>query len=135
MSSPANPTGIVLTQQQIDESFKASYWDDAVRSGTFYYIAGRYAVMAGFMVVHANILHHGVEMLMKAFLAKGVGGGINGPTCAAPGPAGTDGCNPAAFAELSCFRGIRLIEGQDNRVEVHADIELQSRVPHEVLVD
>lgn len=71
MSSPANPTGIVLMQQQIDESFKASYWDHAVQSGTFYYIAGRYAALAHFMVVHANILHHGVEMLMKASLAKG----------------------------------------------------------------
>ena len=70
MSSPFNPTGIVLTQQQHDESFRGSYWDHAVRAAAFYYIAGRYSVVAGFMIVHANILHHGAEMFIKAVLAR-----------------------------------------------------------------
>jgi hypothetical protein len=47
MSSPFNPTGIVLTQQQVDESFRESYWAHAIRAGAFYYIAGRYSSWQG----------------------------------------------------------------------------------------
>jgi len=70
MSSPFNPTGIKLTQAQLDDSFKSSYWDHAIRTGAFYYISGRYSVIAGFLVVQANILHHGVEMFLKAILSR-----------------------------------------------------------------
>jgi hypothetical protein len=70
MSSPLNPTGFVPTQQQMDDSYRDNYWHNAVRTGSYYYIAGRFSVLARFMIVDANIFHHGAEMFMKAILSK-----------------------------------------------------------------
>lgn len=68
--SPANPTGIQLTQQERDQQFVDRYWENAIQSGLEYYVAGRFALIARFMPVSANILHHGVELLLKACLAR-----------------------------------------------------------------
>src|SRR6267143_1699546 len=59
------------TQQQLDESFKESYWHMAIEYGLQYYIAGRFAVHAQFTPVCANLLHHAVELLIKANLSRG----------------------------------------------------------------
>jgi len=40
------------------------------RSATQYYIAGRYAGLAGLFPVCANLLHHAVEMYMKGALSR-----------------------------------------------------------------
>jgi hypothetical protein len=65
-----NPTGIVLTQAQKDELERNGYWDHAIRYGLEYYVLGRFATAHGFISVNANVLHHGVELLLKACLAK-----------------------------------------------------------------
>jgi hypothetical protein len=65
-----NPTGFVPTQAQRDESERKGYWDHAIRYGLEYYVSGRFATAHGFISVNANILHHGVELLLKACLAK-----------------------------------------------------------------
>jgi hypothetical protein len=67
--SDRNPTGIVLTQAQKDEMFRSGYWDLAIRYGLQYYVAGRFATAHHFDSVSANLLHHGVELLLKACLA------------------------------------------------------------------
>jgi hypothetical protein len=46
-----NQPTITLTQQQLDESFKASYWQQAIPYGLEYYIAGRFFVHAQFTPV------------------------------------------------------------------------------------
>ena len=38
-----DPTGIRFTQEQMDESFRQSYWALAIRYGLQYYVAGRFA--------------------------------------------------------------------------------------------
>ncbi len=38
--------------------------------GSQYYVAGRYGMFAGLMPVAANLLHHGIEMLLKGGLSK-----------------------------------------------------------------
>jgi hypothetical protein len=65
-----NPTGIVLTQKQKDELERNGYWDHAIRCGLEYYVLGRFATAHGFISVNANVLHHGIELLLKACLAK-----------------------------------------------------------------
>jgi len=64
-----NPTGFKLTQQQRDESTRQSYWSTTIRYGLEYYVAGRFATAHRFNPVSANILHHAVELLLKACLA------------------------------------------------------------------
>ena len=64
-----NPSGIELTQEQRDEFFRSSYWDHAIRYGIQYYVAGRFAAASGFTPVLANLLHHAVELFLKACLA------------------------------------------------------------------
>ena len=64
-----NPTGIRLTQEQMDKSFRESYWDLAIRYGLQYYVAGRFATANRFTPVCANLLHHAVELLLKACLS------------------------------------------------------------------
>jgi hypothetical protein len=41
-----------------------------ISAGMHYYVAGRYAVFAGFNPTAANLLHHAVEMTLKGALAK-----------------------------------------------------------------
>jgi hypothetical protein len=65
-----NPTGITRTQEQQDELARRRYSDHAIRYGLEYYVSGRFATAHGFTPVNANILHHGVELLLKACLAK-----------------------------------------------------------------
>jgi hypothetical protein len=65
-----NPTGIRLTQEQMDESFRDSYWQFAIRFGLQYYVAGRFATAHRFTPVCANLLHHAVELLLKACLSR-----------------------------------------------------------------
>ena len=69
MTSEANPFGIQLTQQQLDESYRSRYWQHAVEYGVQYYVAGRFAAHARLTPVCASLLHHAVEMLLKACLA------------------------------------------------------------------
>jgi len=64
-----NPSGIKLTQAQIDDSNRQSYWSHAIRYGLQYYVSGRFAAASGFSPVTANLLHHAVELLLKACLA------------------------------------------------------------------
>jgi hypothetical protein len=65
-----NPLGVKLTQKQLDESERESYRYHAVEYGLDYYIAGRFSIAHRSMSVGASILHHAVEMLLKACLAK-----------------------------------------------------------------
>jgi hypothetical protein len=64
-----NPTGLTFTQAQKDESERSGYWMHAIEYGLDYYVAGRFATAHRFMPVSANILHHAVELLLKACLA------------------------------------------------------------------
>ncbi len=64
-----NPAGIRLTQAQMDESFRGHYWRSAIRYGLQYYVAGRFATANRFTPVCANLLHHAVELLLKACLS------------------------------------------------------------------
>jgi hypothetical protein len=64
-----NPTGVKLSQEQIDESMRQGYWDHAIRYDLNYYVAGRFATAHHFNPVSANLLHHAVELLLKACLA------------------------------------------------------------------
>ena len=64
-----NPTGVTLTQEQKDQSAREGYWIHAIRYGLEYYVAGRFATAHHFTPVSANILHHAVELLLKACLA------------------------------------------------------------------
>jgi hypothetical protein len=65
-----NPTGFVPAQAQKDESERSDYRYHAVEYGLDYYVAGRFSIAHRTMAVGANILHHSVEMLLKACLAK-----------------------------------------------------------------
>src|SRR5450631_3615711 len=65
-----NPMGIKLTQEQLDESERNSYWHHAIEYGLDYYVAGRFATAHRAMPVSANILHHAVELMLKACLAR-----------------------------------------------------------------
>lgn len=67
--SARNPTGIKLSKAQIDESTRRSYWIHAIEYGVQYYVSGRFAVAARFTPVCASLLHHAVELLLKACLA------------------------------------------------------------------
>lgn len=64
-----NPTGITITQAQKDAWMREGYWDHAIRYGLDYYVVGRFAAAHCFTPVSANILHHAVELLLKACLA------------------------------------------------------------------
>lgn len=64
-----NPTGITITQEQKNTWMREGYWDHAIRYGLEYYVAGRFAAAHRFTPVSANILHHAVELLLKACLA------------------------------------------------------------------
>lgn len=65
-----NPTGIKITKEQKEKSFKEDYWRHAIQYGLQYYVAGRFAIVNGFTPVSANLMHHGVELLLKACLAR-----------------------------------------------------------------
>jgi hypothetical protein len=64
-----NPAGIKLSQEQVDESFRGSYWSSAIDYGLQYYVAGRFATANRFTPVCANLLHHAVVLLLKACLS------------------------------------------------------------------
>lgn len=53
----------------MDESFRGHYWRSAIRYGLQYYVAGRFATANRFTPVCANLLHHAVELLLKACLS------------------------------------------------------------------
>jgi hypothetical protein len=59
-----------LSKEQADESFRSKYRIFAIEYGMHYYIAGRFAAHARFSVVCASLLHHAVELLIKACLAE-----------------------------------------------------------------
>ena len=69
LNNNRNPTGIELTQEQRDQVFREGYWSHAIRYGIQYYVAGRFAAASGFTPVLANLLHHAVELFLKACLA------------------------------------------------------------------
>jgi hypothetical protein len=60
---------ITLTKEQLDESFRESYWRHAVEYSLQYYIAGRFSIAAQLTPVCATLLHHAVELMLKACLA------------------------------------------------------------------
>ena len=64
-----NPTGIRSTQEQMDKSFRQMYWACAIRYGLQYYISGRFATANRFTPICANLLHHAIELLLKACLS------------------------------------------------------------------
>jgi hypothetical protein len=64
-----NPPRIELTQIQRDEVFRQGYWSQAIRYAIQYYVSGRFAAASGFTPVLANLLHHAVELMLKACLA------------------------------------------------------------------
>ncbi len=64
-----NPTGERPTQEQMDKSFRESYWRHTIGYGLQYYVAGRFATANRFTPVCANLLHHAVELLLKACLS------------------------------------------------------------------
>ena len=65
----ANPLGFVPTPDQIEQIFKEGYWSNAIRYALEYYDAGRFAVHAQ-LLISANLLHHAVELLIKANLSR-----------------------------------------------------------------
>jgi hypothetical protein len=68
-SDARNPTGSLLTPEQLEEFFRTGYWDHAIRYGIQYYVAGRFAAASGHVPIVANLLHHAVELFLKACLA------------------------------------------------------------------
>jgi hypothetical protein len=67
----ADPPGLrKRTQQEMDDSERDSYWIYATEFALDYYVAGRFAIAHHFMPVSANILHHAVELLLKACLSR-----------------------------------------------------------------
>lgn len=64
-----NSTSIELSREQRDQSFRENYWSHAIRYGIQYYVAGRFAAASAFTPVLANLLHHAVELFLKACLA------------------------------------------------------------------
>src|SRR2546423_1086905 len=65
-----DPMRIELTQEQMHESFRQSYWALAIRYSLQYYVAGRFATAQRFTPICANLLHHAVELLLKACLSR-----------------------------------------------------------------
>jgi hypothetical protein len=45
-------------------------WDEFFKTASQYYVVGRYAAFAGLIPVTGNLLHHAVEMFLKAGLSK-----------------------------------------------------------------
>jgi len=59
-----------LKEKQHFDSFPDDYWRYAVEYGVHYYIAGRFTVHAQFSFVPGALIHHAIELLLKACLAK-----------------------------------------------------------------
>ena len=57
-------------------------WDQYARYAAEYYIAARFAALAGYMPTCANLMHHAIEYLLKSGIIKagGVPGGPKAPT-------------------------------------------------------
>jgi hypothetical protein len=67
----ADPPGVPpRSQAEFDASERTGYWEQAIRYGLDYYVSGRFATANYFNPVSANILHHAVEMILKACLAR-----------------------------------------------------------------
>ena len=62
---------VATTQKQRDESFRGWYPLHAAEYALQYYVTGRYAVAAQFSPISASLLHHAVELLLKACLSRG----------------------------------------------------------------
>jgi len=45
-------------------------WEEFFKTAGQYYVAGRYAALAGFIPTTGNLLHHAVEMYLKGGLSK-----------------------------------------------------------------
>jgi hypothetical protein len=69
MSIPVPPA---VPAAKRDEFFRESYQYHAVRTALEYFNVGRYAVH-GRLLIAANLLHHAVELLLKANHARGDG--------------------------------------------------------------
>jgi len=66
-----NPPGLKpRTQKELDDSARDSYWIYSTQYALDYYVSGQFAVAHGFNPVSANILHHAVELLLKACLSR-----------------------------------------------------------------
>jgi hypothetical protein len=69
----------------MDDLDPETYSMHAARLGLEYYVTGRFAVAARLVPVSANLLHHGIEMLLKAAIVlragvRGLHRGHNLPT-------------------------------------------------------
>ena len=58
------------TPTELDQSRAQSFWGLSVESGIQYYIAGRFAMFAHLTPTAGNQMHHAVEFLLKACLAR-----------------------------------------------------------------
>jgi hypothetical protein len=56
-----------MTRPEID---RYRYAVEATRLGVQYYVAGRFSLVAHLIPVAANLLHHALEMLLKAAIAQ-----------------------------------------------------------------
>lgn len=68
--SDRNPVGFKPSPALIAESKRETFRINSVRNALDYYDAGRYSAVIGSSPVCANLLHHAVELMMKACLAK-----------------------------------------------------------------
>ena len=57
-------------QAEKDRSTASRYWMHAVEYGLHYYLAGRYSMFARLTPTCGNQMHHAVELLLKACLAR-----------------------------------------------------------------
>ena len=62
-----------LTDKTMDNEKLQDLSDDFSRLATQYYVAGRFTIQSGLLPVGANLLHHAIEMYLKAYLCKTVG--------------------------------------------------------------
>jgi hypothetical protein len=58
------------TPAEPDQSRAQSFWQFSVDNGVQYYIAGRFGMLARLLPTCANQMHHAVEFLLKACLAR-----------------------------------------------------------------
>jgi hypothetical protein len=71
VSAAINPPGLrPRTQAELDDSAREDYWIYSTRYALDYYVSGRFAVAHQFNPVSANILHHAVELMLKACLSR-----------------------------------------------------------------
>src|SRR5579872_7117959 len=66
--APRTSRGAHLAEQETTDASRLE--EEFLRLGLQYYLAGRSAARAGLVPIYGNLLHHAIEMLMKAALAR-----------------------------------------------------------------